>query len=270
MHSESEETLSTAKAARLLEVGPSTVKRWADEGMLPCIRTAGGHRRFRRGDIERFLGERGGVDEGLIDVWLDVLLGDEDQHRVGALLLAARAEHGAWWRVADAMGPVIEELGQRWAGGRITVLQEHMASERLARGLACNSCAQDLAVVPESPCCLLLAADGDEHTLGLSLAEICLREAGWSCRWAGRRTPADDVEAVVSRGQIQMVALSASAASTDARKLGRQYRELVEAARPRSVMIVLGGSGAWPEDPSYGHRLRSFRELSRLLSRLSS
>jgi len=267
MPSGSEQTISTAKAARLLEVGPSTVKRWADDGLLPCIRTAGGHRRFRREAVDRFLAERGGVDEGLVDVWLDVLLGDADLHRVGALLLEARAEHGAWCRVADAVGSVIRELGQRWTDGRITVLQEHGASERLTRGLA--ACAQNLAVAPNAPCCLLLAADGDDHTLGLSLAEICLREAGWSCRWAGRRTPGEDVEEAVRRGQVQMVALSASAASTDARKLGRQYRSLVEAARPRGVVLVLGGDGAWPEDPPYGQRLRSFRELSSLLSRLS-
>ncbi len=267
MPPEREETLSTLKAARLLGVGPSTVKRWADEGLIPCVRTAGGHRRFHRDEIERFLAERQGVEEGPVDIWLDVLLGEEDVHRVGALLLAARAEHGAWWRVADALGPLLEELGQRWAEERITVLQEHVASERLARALA--SCAQNLAVAPEAPRCLLLAADGDEHTLGLSLAEICLREAGWSCRWAGRRTPGDDVEEVVRRGQVQMVVLSASAASTDARKLGRQYRGLVEVARPRGVVLVLGGAGAWPEDPAYGHRLRSFRELSSLLSRLS-
>jgi excisionase family DNA binding protein len=267
MRPESEQTLSTARAARLLEVGPSTVKRWADEGLLPCIRTAGGHRRFRREAVERFLAEREGVEENLVDGWLDVLVGDEDPHRVGALLLEARAEHGAWSRVADALGRVIEELGQRWADGRVAVLQEHVASERLARGLA--SCAQNLAVAPNAPRCLLLAADGDDHTLGLSLAEVCLREAGWSCRWAGRRTPADDVEEVVRRGQVQMVALSASGASTDAKKLGRQHRALVEAARPRGVVLVLGGAGAWPEEPDYGHRLRSFRELSGLLSRLS-
>ena len=191
----------------------------------------------------------------------------EDMHRIVARLLAARADQGAWWRVADAVGPVLEELGKRWADEKISVLQEHVASERLARGLAW--CAQNLAVAPEAPCGLLLTADGDDHTLGLSLAEICLREAGWSCRWAGRRTPSDEVEEVVRRGQVQMVALSASAGSTDPSKLSRQYRGLVEAARPRGVVLVLGGGGAWPEDPAYGHRLRSFRELSSLLSRLS-
>ena len=61
MASESEETLSTVKAARLLEVGASTVKRWADEGLLPCVRTAGGHRRFARQELERWLRERGGA-----------------------------------------------------------------------------------------------------------------------------------------------------------------------------------------------------------------
>jgi excisionase family DNA binding protein len=268
MASETAGTISTAKAARLLEVGPSTVKRWADEGVLPCVKTAGGHRRFHREAIDRFLAEqRGVVDQGELDVWLDALVGDEDLHRVGALLLAARAEHGTWWRVADALGPVMEEVGQRWSEGRISVLQEHVATERLARALA--SCAQNLAVAPEAPRCLLFAADGDDHTLGLSLAEICLREAGWSCRWAGRRTPAGDVEDAVRSGQVQMLAVSASAACTDGKKLGRQYRGLAEAAQSRGVVLVLGGSGAWPEDPPYGHRLRSFRELSSLLARLS-
>jgi excisionase family DNA binding protein len=261
------DTLSTAKAAHLLEVGPSTVKRWADEGLLPCVRTAGGHRRFHREAIERFLAERGGVEENRVDAWLDVLLGDEDQHRVDALLLEARAEHGAWWRVADAMGPVIEEIGRRWVEGRITVLEEHAASERLARALA--SCARNLPLAPAAPACLLVAAEGDEHTLGLSLAELCLREAGWSCRWAGRRAPMEEVEEIVHHGNLDLVALSASAVSTDRRKLRRQVSGLAAAARARGVVLVLGGQGAWPEDLDYGHRLHSFRELSSLLSRLS-
>jgi excisionase family DNA binding protein len=268
MTSRPEDTLSTAKAAELLEVGPSTVKRWADEGLLPCVRTVGGHRRFHREAIERFLAEQRGVEEDRADAWLDVLLGGEDLHRIGALLLEARAEHGSWWRVADALGPVIHKLGQRWVEGRITVLEEHLASERLARAVA--SCAQNLPLPPAAPSALLVAAEGDEHTLGLSLAELCLREAGWACRWAGRRTPMEEVEEVVRQGKVDLVAVSASPVSADRRKLRRQYRGLVEAARVRGVVLVLGGEGAWPEDLSYGHRLHGFRELSSLLARLSS
>jgi excisionase family DNA binding protein len=38
--------LRTAQVAELLQVSPKTVSRWAQEGMLPYIRTLGGHRRY--------------------------------------------------------------------------------------------------------------------------------------------------------------------------------------------------------------------------------
>ncbi|MFQ5943755.1 MAG: helix-turn-helix domain-containing protein [Anaerolineales bacterium] len=41
-----------SEAASLLGVHPSTVRSWADSGKLPVHRTAGGHRRFLRSDIE--------------------------------------------------------------------------------------------------------------------------------------------------------------------------------------------------------------------------
>lgn len=46
--------LGTGDAAALLGgVDPTTVARWADTGVLPFFRTPGGHRRFRRADVER-------------------------------------------------------------------------------------------------------------------------------------------------------------------------------------------------------------------------
>lgn len=46
--------LGLSEAAELLGVHPSTVRSWADEGKIPVHRTAGGHRRFRRSEIERW------------------------------------------------------------------------------------------------------------------------------------------------------------------------------------------------------------------------
>ena len=48
-----DEYLTTAEVARLLRASPSTVSRWADQGLLPHLVTLGGHRRFRRSGIER-------------------------------------------------------------------------------------------------------------------------------------------------------------------------------------------------------------------------
>src|SRR5512136_1224186 len=44
--------LSLSQAAKELGVHPSTVRAWADHGYIPAQRTQGGHRRFRRSDVE--------------------------------------------------------------------------------------------------------------------------------------------------------------------------------------------------------------------------
>jgi len=47
-----DEWLSLREAAELLGMHPATVRLWADRNELPSRRTNGGHRRFRRSDIE--------------------------------------------------------------------------------------------------------------------------------------------------------------------------------------------------------------------------
>ncbi len=46
------EFLNLSEAADLLGVHPSTARAWADRGEIPSHKTAGGHRRFRRDELE--------------------------------------------------------------------------------------------------------------------------------------------------------------------------------------------------------------------------
>lgn len=53
--------LTLGQAAAFLGAAQSTVRKWADGGRLAAFYTPGGHRRFRRGDLEAFLAApRGG------------------------------------------------------------------------------------------------------------------------------------------------------------------------------------------------------------------
>jgi excisionase family DNA binding protein len=45
--------LTRAEVAQMFRVDPKTVTRWARSGKLNAIRTLGGHRRYRRSEIER-------------------------------------------------------------------------------------------------------------------------------------------------------------------------------------------------------------------------
>ena len=132
------EFLTTREAAALLGVGTTSVKRWADSGVLRCVKTAGGHRRFPRAAVERLLRgqpENDVVESDRIASWLELLVHGSPAE-VTERLHRERDQQGSWWSVAETLGSVLEELGRQWNIGNINVLQEHLASERLARGLA--------------------------------------------------------------------------------------------------------------------------------------
>lgn len=50
--------LRPGEVAAEYHVDPATARRWADTGKLTEIRTPGGHRRYRRAEIEALLGRK--------------------------------------------------------------------------------------------------------------------------------------------------------------------------------------------------------------------
>ena len=249
--------LTSAEVAQLLGVTAGSVKRWADLGLIQCARTAGRHRRFTPEEVERFRRERSVASPGQAR-FLDRLLSDCDAHQLLSDLHAERARLGAWWKVAEGLVPVLEEMGQRWAGGSLSILEEHVASERLARSV--SRLADELPARAAAPRILLVTAEGEEHTLGLSLVELVVREWGWQVVWAGRRTPVAEVVAHVAGGTVDAVAVSASPVA-DPGELLAQTERLGAICRAGDVGLVLGGCGPWPEWIPYGARVKTFEEL---------
>ena len=70
------EWLTLGQAARFLGVAQSTIRKWSDQGRVPAFYTPGGHRRFRRGDLESFLARSG---PGRAQTGPAVLLVDDDE-----------------------------------------------------------------------------------------------------------------------------------------------------------------------------------------------
>src|SRR5437879_11204936 len=71
------EWLTLGQAARFLGVAQSTIRKWSDQGRVPAFYTPGGHRRYRRLDLDNFLnrsGPRGAAKQGPI-----VLIVDDDE-----------------------------------------------------------------------------------------------------------------------------------------------------------------------------------------------
>jgi excisionase family DNA binding protein len=55
--------LTPAEVAEMFRVNPKTVTRWANAGKITPVRTLGGHRRYRKSEIQKLLlsTPRGGV-----------------------------------------------------------------------------------------------------------------------------------------------------------------------------------------------------------------
>ena len=68
--------LTLGQAAKYLGVAQSTIRKWSDQGRLPAFYTPGGHRRYRRLDLDIFLerlGPGGHAKDGPL-----VLIVDDD------------------------------------------------------------------------------------------------------------------------------------------------------------------------------------------------
>lgn len=260
--------LSTQEVAVLTGVTPSTVKRWADQRLLVSERTAGGHRRFRRESLDQLLNREqvivaDGIDPAL-QAWVECLVGGQ-RHLIDDRLLTARAEAASWYEVADQLALVLRQIGQAWACGAISISEEHAATDTLMRAL--SRIGDALPVRLSSDRCLLACAEADEHTLGLSLAELCLRELGKTVWWMGRQSPLAEIVNLVESGRVQLVAMSASSCSRDVQKLADLADALASLCAKHRIGLVLGGAGAWPQEINYGVRLSSFSEFHRYVAK---
>lgn len=60
---ETTDWMTLSEASEHLGVAQGTIRRWADAGSLPVFRTPGGHRRFRREDLDTFMNSASGVPQ---------------------------------------------------------------------------------------------------------------------------------------------------------------------------------------------------------------
>jgi len=101
--------MTLGQAATFLGVAQSTIRKWSDQGRVPAFYTPGGHRRYRRRDLDAFLDRSGpgGATTGPL-----VLVVDDDA-RIRALTRVSLEAEGYLVREAsdadEALGAVDDE-----------------------------------------------------------------------------------------------------------------------------------------------------------------
>lgn len=142
------------------------------------------------------------------------------------------------------LAPLLEEIGQRWADGRLRVAHEHMASSIVASFLSSLNARQH--VPAGAPVVAVATPAGQHHELGALLAASVALEKGWEVLYLGRDVPAEDLAAAVRERGARMILLSLVFPAGDP-AVGTQLRELRRLVG-RDLEIVVGGRAA----TSYG------------------
>jgi DNA-binding transcriptional MerR regulator/methylmalonyl-CoA mutase cobalamin-binding subunit len=252
--------LNIAALARRTGIPPDTLRKWEQryQILLPS-RTAGGQRRYSERDVARVEWLRERLDEGYRISEAASLLGSaaveparssRDQLQailhslehgetaeIGLRLDQAFALHGVDQTLESVLRPLLHTVGERWAGGTLSIADEHLVSEavrsRLGHLLADAGGGVHGAAV-------LACGPGEQHELGLMMASIALRRDGWKVVYLGADTPLADAFGLARRLSARLVGLSVATAE----RAAALESALASAAQPDGMPLVLGGSGA--------------------------
>jgi len=257
----SELMVSAGEAARRLGVAPATIQRWVDSGVLHAERTPGGHRRIYVTELRRLIAANRPAElSGPLADWCDVLM-TGDPARIEPALVASRQKTGNWADTADEIAAAIAEIGRRWEAGDCQIFEEHAATEGLRRAVA--ACVSKMRVADGAPGAALLTIEDERHTLGLTLAELVLAEAGRRPLWIGEGPPADELHALVTKLKPALLVVSASPVSSKA-AVARYQAELMQVAAEAGIGLILAGGGTWKEAPG-AKRVVAFKDLREAL-----
>ena len=274
--------LTTSQAASLLDVHPSTVKRWCNDGELDSEVTPGGHRRIsihaamefaRQRDIDTILApfhpyephvwtvfeaisERQSFSElhSLAIQW--VRRGEFE--RLEMLFLAlGRAHFLSFPDFCDsAVRGLFHLIGHEWERGKLRVGDEHMATEAVTGALMAlrrewkdgHRQTEDTDSVArlhgDDRVAVVGTLEGNQHGIGALCTRMLLERAGWTVFYPGTDVPVEDFGFIQMSRDAGLVCISLPPNGTlgDVTRTLAVLRGHYDRARPYAV--AFGGMAA--------------------------
>ncbi len=255
--------LSPRHLAQAIGVSESTVKRWADDGLLKVARTAGGHRRIPMPEALRFIRQIKAtivrpdmlgmpeLAESEPEVWSagEPPLGDSlfnalvagEVNRSRGLVVGSYLAGRSMVELCD--GPIRESLhrlGELWHEDKRGVMIEHRAVDIIVQTL---NQLRGLIPAPEPSANLALggAAEFDPYLVPTLMNALVLADAGWRQINFGPHTPTHVLRHATEDYQPRLVWLSCSGLVPDAQVFAQEVAELGQWTQDRQATLIVGG-----------------------------
>ncbi len=138
----------------------------------------------------------------------------------------------------EVLAPVMQEVGELWARGALTIAQEHLVTHMVETSL--RRALTLVQAAPSQPVALLACFPEDQHSLPLYGIALHAAAHGYRCVLLGQRTPASAVAQAVREFHPAWVGLSCTIAPEDA-----EVNALIEAyaSACADTPWVVGGQG---------------------------
>ena len=251
--------------ARRVGVAPETLRAWERRyGVLRPSRTPAGYRVYGSDDELRAQRMRELIESGwaageaalavtadetppmsvtpaveppfaaAADQVLDALLSFDCETVQAAFdrVFAVRSMDAA---LREVVLPALHEIGELWARGKITVAQEHFATELITGRLRGLGREWDHGLGPRA---ILACLAGERHDIGLLCCGLALHRRGWRVTYLGADTPADALNSAVTAVDPALLVIGA-VQPEPLRIAARSLAQLAE-----RVTVAVGGAGA--------------------------
>lgn len=243
--------LTLQEAADRLNVHYMTAYRWVRSGTLPAFK-AGGRLRVRAQDLDQFVSQRAvdvaiGPRQGRTDWPLhverlhDLLRRGEAVEAAGAVRKVVTDGAPAGRVYTRLIAPAMHRIGDDWAEGRITVAEEHRATE-IAVAVMARLGDFFRRRGPSRGTAVTLTPEGEHHGLGAMMVADFLRASGYDVDHLGSNVPTDDFQAFLRDAPPDVVCVSVTNRPPNHERLAA----LAEVAGKAGAAVVVGGQAAEP------------------------
>lgn len=274
------ETLAIGPFAERAGVELATLRAWERRYGFPApVRSSGGHRRFDARDLERVTWVAARVAEGtrisdaIAGLGAVQTLDLHDQPlMLAALALDERAALANVDRLLRALPletaleagifPVLREIGDLWAVGKVPVLAERLVSEAITQRLTARLSA---ALRNEGPRALIYCPSGEQHGVGAVALALFLSLDGWAVTYLGSDFPTLEAARLAHSMRPRVVISSCT--------LTESLTETIEglSAFPAETTLVLAGPAVAGHHPpsitAWGPTFRDARAAAFELAR---
>jgi methanogenic corrinoid protein MtbC1 len=254
-------SLSPKDLARAVGVSESSVKRWADEGLIQVARTAGGHRRIALTEAVRYIRASGlpitdpaalgitelnhapvrqsrdsdSIDEPLVDA---ITNGHAELAR--GLVLSMYLSGRSVGEICDGpLARAMHGVGDLWKHTDVGILIEHRATDICLQAI---NQLRTLLPVPQNdaPTATGGTPEGDPYLLPSLMAATVLAAEGWREQNLGPNVPLDLMLQAVEQHDACLVWLSVNV-ELPASSLAAQIVDLGGRLIERGAPLVVGG-----------------------------